>query len=174
MDGASKFVRGDAIAGIMILVINLVGGVMVGVLQHDMAFGKALSVFASLTIGDGLVAQIPALIISTAAGILVTRVATEDDFSGQVSKQFQANSNALAVVAGVLGIAGCHSRHAALHLHYLCDPVWGARVSRASKDHQTRSGGGDRRQGLQLPVAKSWSGKTCRLWSPSVWSWPIA
>ena len=106
MDGASKFVRGDAIAGIMILVINLVGGVMVGVLQHDMAFGKALSTFAALTIGDGLVAQIPALIISTAAGILVTRVATEDDFSGQVSKQFQANSNALAVVAGVLGILG--------------------------------------------------------------------
>ena len=106
MDGASKFVRGDAIAGIMILVINLVGGVMVGVLQHDMSFGKALSTFAALTIGDGLVAQIPALIISTAAGILVTRVATEDDFSGQVSKQFQANSNALAVVAGVLGILG--------------------------------------------------------------------
>ena len=106
MDGASKFVRGDAIAGIMILVINLIGGILVGVFQHDMAFGKALSVFASLTIGDGLVAQIPALIISTAAGILVTRVATEDDFSGQVSKQFQANSNALAVVAGVLGILG--------------------------------------------------------------------
>jgi flagellar biosynthesis protein FlhA len=106
MDGASKFVRGDAIAGIMILVINLVGGVMVGVLQHDMSFGKALSTFAALTIGDGLVAQIPALIISTAAGILVTRVATEDDFSGQVSKQFQANSNALAVVAGVLGVLG--------------------------------------------------------------------
>jgi flagellar biosynthesis protein FlhA len=106
MDGASKFVRGDAIAGIMILVINLIGGILVGVFQHDMAFGKALSVFASLTIGDGLVAQIPALIISTAAGILVTRVATEDDFSGQVSKQFQANSNALAVVAGVLGVLG--------------------------------------------------------------------
>jgi flagellar biosynthesis protein FlhA len=106
MDGASKFVRGDAIAGIMILVINLVGGVMVGVFQHDMSFGKALSTFAALTIGDGLVAQIPALIISTAAGILVTRVATEDDFSGQVSKQFQANSNALAVVAGVLGVLG--------------------------------------------------------------------
>ena len=106
MDGASKFVRGDAIAGIMILVINLVGGLMVGVLQHDMSFGKALSTFAALTIGDGLVAQIPALIISTAAGILVTRVATEDDFSGQVSKQFQANSNALAVVAGVLGVLG--------------------------------------------------------------------
>ncbi|BEI39599.1 flagellar biosynthesis protein FlhA [Polynucleobacter sp. HIN8] len=106
MDGASKFVRGDAIAGIMILVINLVGGLLVGVFQHDMSFSKALSTFGALTIGDGLVAQIPALIISTAAGILVTRVATEDDFSGQVSKQFQANSNALAVVAGVFGVLG--------------------------------------------------------------------
>ena len=106
MDGASKFVRGDAIAGILILVINLVGGLLVGVFQHDMAFAKALSTYGALTIGDGLVAQIPALIISTAAGILVTRVATEDDFSGQMSKQFQANSNALAVVAGVLGILG--------------------------------------------------------------------
>jgi len=106
MDGASKFVRGDAIAGIMILVINLVGGLLVGVLQHDMPFGKALDTYGALTIGDGLVAQIPALIISTAAGILVTRVATEDDFSGQVSKQFQANSNALAVVAGVFGVLG--------------------------------------------------------------------
>jgi flagellar biosynthesis protein FlhA len=106
MDGASKFVRGDAIAGIMILVINLVGGLLVGVFQHDMSFSKALATFGALTIGDGLVAQIPALIISTAAGILVTRVATEDDFSGQVSKQFQANSNALAVVAGVFGVLG--------------------------------------------------------------------
>ena len=106
MDGASKFVRGDAMAGIMILVINLIGGVLIGVLQHNMDFGKALATFAALTIGDGLVAQIPALIISTAAGILVTRVATEDDFSGQVSKQFEANSNALGVVAAVLGILG--------------------------------------------------------------------
>ncbi len=106
MDGASKFVRGDAMAGIMILVINLIGGLLIGVLQHNMDFGKALATFASLTIGDGLVAQIPALIISTAAGILVTRVATEDDFSGQVSKQFEANSNALGVVAAVLGILG--------------------------------------------------------------------
>jgi len=106
MDGASKFVRGDAMAGIMILVINLIGGLLIGVLQHNMDFGKALATFAALTIGDGLVAQIPALIISTAAGILVTRVATEDDFSGQVSKQFEANSSALGVVAGVLGILG--------------------------------------------------------------------
>jgi len=106
MDGASKFVRGDAMAGIMILVINLIGGLLIGILQHNMDFAKALSTFASLTIGDGLVAQIPALVISTAAGILVTRVATEDNFSEQVSKQFEANSNALGVVAAVLGVLG--------------------------------------------------------------------
>jgi flagellar biosynthesis protein FlhA len=106
MDGASKFVRGDAVAGILILVINLIGGLLIGVLQHDLSFVKALSTYASLTIGDGLVAQIPALIISTAAGILVTRVATDDNFSGQMSKQFQANANALSVVAGVMVILG--------------------------------------------------------------------
>ena len=106
MDGASKFVRGDAVAGIMILIINLVGGVLIGLLQHDLSFSKALAIYASLTIGDGLVAQIPALIISTAAGILVTRVATDDNFSGQMSKQFEANANALIVVAVVLAILG--------------------------------------------------------------------
>ena len=106
MDGASKFVRGDAVAGIMILAINLIGGLLIGVLQHDLGFLKALSTYASLTIGDGLVAQIPALIISTAAGILVTRVATDDNFSGQMSKQFQANTNALIVVAIVMAILG--------------------------------------------------------------------
>ena len=106
MDGASKFVRGDAIAGILILVINLIGGLLIGILQHDMGFVKALSTYASLTIGDGLVAQIPALIISTAAGILVTRVSTDENFSGQMSKQFRANANALSVVAGVMVILG--------------------------------------------------------------------
>ena len=106
MDGASKFVRGDAIAGIMILIINLIGGVLVGVLQHDLGFMKALATYASLTIGDGLVAQIPALIISTAAGILVTRVATEDDFSKQISKQFETNSTALIIVSAVLILLG--------------------------------------------------------------------
>ena len=106
MDGASKFVRGDAVAGILILIINLVGGVLIGLLQHDLSFTKALAIYASLTIGDGLVAQIPALIISTAAGILVTRVSTEDNFSGQMSKQFEANANALIVVAVLLAILG--------------------------------------------------------------------
>lgn len=106
MDGASKFVRGDAIAGILILVINLVGGITVGVIQHNLSFGTAFNTYATLSIGDGLVAQIPALIISTAAGILVTRVATEDVFADQVSKQFGGNSIAMSLAAGILGVLG--------------------------------------------------------------------
>jgi flagellar biosynthesis protein FlhA len=106
MDGASKFVRGDAVAGIMILLINLIGGLVTGVIAHNLSFSKALTVYGTLTIGDGLVAQVPALIISTAAGILVTRVATEDDFSEQLSKQLSNNQSALFVAGGVLGLLG--------------------------------------------------------------------
>jgi flagellar biosynthesis protein FlhA len=106
MDGASKFVRGDAIAGILILVINLIGGITVGVIQHNMGFGSAFNTYSTLAIGDGLVAQIPALVISTAAGILVTRVATEDVFAEQVSKQFGGNSIAMGLASAILGVLG--------------------------------------------------------------------
>jgi len=106
MDGASKFVRGDAIAGILILLINIVGGLVIGMTSHGLSFGSALTTYGGLTIGDGLVAQIPALVISTAAGILVTRVSTEDVFAGQLSKQINANRNALFVAAGTLVVFG--------------------------------------------------------------------
>ena len=79
MDGASKFVRGDAIAGLLIVVINIVGGLIVGMLQHDMGFAEAGRAYTLLAIGDGLVAQIPALVISTAAGVIVSRVTTDED-----------------------------------------------------------------------------------------------
>jgi flagellar biosynthesis protein FlhA len=106
MDGASKFVRGDAIAGIIILVINLIGGIIIGMAQHGLDFSKALQTYTILGIGDGLVAQVPALIISTAAGIVVTRVSTEEDFSGQLAQQFAGNSAALYLAAFILGILG--------------------------------------------------------------------
>lgn len=102
MDGASKFVRGDAIAGILILVINIIGGAVIGMTAHSLSLAKSLTLYGTLTIGDGLVAQIPALIISTAAGILVTRVSTDDVFAVQISKQIQQNKNALLVAAGTL------------------------------------------------------------------------
>ncbi|MBY0340004.1 MAG: flagellar biosynthesis protein FlhA [Rhodocyclaceae bacterium] len=106
MDGASKFVRGDAIAGILILVINLIGGLIVGVAQHDMAASDAARVYTLLTIGDGLVAQIPALIISTAAGLVVSRVNTEEDIGKQFSSQVLGNNNVLYLTAGILGALG--------------------------------------------------------------------
>ena len=107
MDGASKFVRGDAIAGILILLINIIGGLIVGVIQHDMAAGDAAKTYTLLTIGDGLVAQIPALIISTAAGLVVTRVGGDDrDIGTQVGQQVFGNPVVLMLTAAILGVLG--------------------------------------------------------------------
>lgn len=106
MDGASKFVRGDAIAGIMIMVINVIGGLLVGVLQHGMDVGHAAESYTLLTIGDGLVAQIPALVISTAAGVIVTRVSTDQDVGEQMVSQLFKNPRVMLLSAGVLGLLG--------------------------------------------------------------------
>jgi flagellar biosynthesis protein FlhA len=106
MDGASKFVRGDAIAGMIILLVNLVGGVAVGLLQHNMGLGEALGRYALLTVGDGLVTQIPALIISTAAGIVVSRTSSEQDLSREFSTQIFGRPQTLYVAAAVLGSLG--------------------------------------------------------------------
>ena len=106
MDGASKFVRGDAVAGILILFINIIGGLIIGVIQHDMSAGDAAKTYTLLTIGDGLVAQIPALIISTAAGLVVTRVATGQDIGQQLAVQLFGNPMILAITAAILGILG--------------------------------------------------------------------
>jgi len=106
MDGASKFVRGDAIAGIVIMFINVIGGLIIGVLQHDMDFGLAAKTYTLLTIGDGLVAQIPSLVISIAAGMVVTRVSDERDIATQLMSQVFDNWRALAVTGGIVGMLG--------------------------------------------------------------------
>jgi len=106
MDGASKFVRGDAIAGILILVINLIGGLSIGMLQHDMIFGDAVRNYSLLTIGDGLVAQIPSLVLSTATAIIVTRVADSQKMSDAVTSQLFSNPRVLWVVGGVIFFLG--------------------------------------------------------------------
>ncbi|HEY8084527.1 MAG TPA: flagellar biosynthesis protein FlhA [Methylophilaceae bacterium] len=108
MDGASKFVRGDAVAGILIVFINIVGGLIVGMVQHGLDFATALNNYTLLTIGDGLVAQIPALIISTAAGIVVTRVGGDDDkdIGSQLLGQMFANSKVLYLTGGLLTLMG--------------------------------------------------------------------
>ena len=102
MDGASKFVRGDAIAGILILIINLFGGVAIGALMHDMGFADAFRQYALMTIGDGLVAQIPALLLSSAAAIIVTRVSDGGDMQEQVGSQLLASPTVLFSAAGMM------------------------------------------------------------------------
>ncbi len=106
MDGASKFVRGDAIAGILILVINIIGGLVIGTVQHGMPIGEAMRVFTLLTIGDGLVAQIPSLLLATAAALMMTRVSTASDVGEEVVSQLFDNPRTLAVTGGVLTIMG--------------------------------------------------------------------
>lgn len=102
MDGASKFVRGDAVAGILIMLVNIFGGLIIGVWQQGLALDVALTNYTLLTIGEGLVAQIPALIISTAAGIIVTRTADENNFGQEVTGQFLNYPKAFYVVSGVM------------------------------------------------------------------------
>ncbi|WBY04022.1 flagellar biosynthesis protein FlhA [Ramlibacter tataouinensis] len=106
MDGASKFVRGDAVAGLLIMGINIVGGLVVGMLQHDLDFATAGRTYTLLAIGDGLVAQIPALVISTAAGVVVSRVATDQDVGSQLTSQLFSNPQVLFLAAGIVGLLG--------------------------------------------------------------------
>ncbi len=106
MDGASKFVRGDAVAGIIIMLLNVVGGLIVGVLQHNMELAQAAKNYTLLTIGDGLVAQIPGLIISIAAGMVVTRVSDDRDIGQQVMGQMFRNAKVIGITAAIVGFLG--------------------------------------------------------------------
>lgn len=106
MDGASKFVRGDAIAGVLIMLITIVGGLIVGVLQHDLELSVAAKNYTLLTIGDGLVGQIPSLVISTAAGLVVSRVTTDEDLGEQVLSQLFSQPHILVITAAILGVMG--------------------------------------------------------------------
>jgi len=106
MDGASKFVRGDAVAGLVIMVVNIIGGLMIGTMQHNLSFADAGQVYILLAIGDGLVAQIPALVISTAAGVTVSRVNTDEDVGQQMVSQLFVNPKVMILAACVIGLLG--------------------------------------------------------------------
>jgi len=106
MDGASKFVKGDAIAGLLILMVNLFGGLMIGVLMHDMSMGESFRIFALLTIGDGLVAQIPSIMLAISAAIMVTRVNDESPIAYQIKTQMLSTPRAIATVAVIMAILG--------------------------------------------------------------------
>src|SRR5512134_208883 len=106
MDGATKFVRGDAIAGIIIMLINIVGGLAIGITQHGLDLAQAAQNYTLLTIGDGLVAQVPALVVSTAAGILVSRASADQDLNQQLLEQLGARPHVLYITAGIIGVLG--------------------------------------------------------------------
>jgi len=106
MDGASKYVRGDAIAGIIVTVVNIIGGLVVGIIQHDLEFATAIKNYTLLAIGDGLVAQIPSLIISIAAGVVVSRVASDQDIGGQLIGQLFTKPQVLYITAAIIGGMG--------------------------------------------------------------------
>ena len=106
MDGASKYVRGDAMAGIMVTIINVIGGLIVGMAQHDLAFADAVKNYTLLAIGDGLVAQIPSLVISVSAGVVVSRVANDEDIGGQIITQLFSNPKVIYITAGIVASMG--------------------------------------------------------------------
>ena len=106
MDGASKYVRGDAIAGIVIVIVNMVGGLIVGMVQHELNFSEAIETYTLLAIGDGLVAQIPSLLISIAAGAVVSRVANEQDLGSQMVSQLLLKTQVLYITAAIVGGLG--------------------------------------------------------------------
>ncbi|MHA6494528.1 flagellar biosynthesis protein FlhA [Pseudomonas borbori] len=143
MDGASKFVRGDAVAGLLILFINLIGGIAIGILQHDLPFAEAGRIYTLLTIGDGLVAQIPSLLLSTAAAIMVTRVSSSEDMGAQVNRQMFASPRALAVTAAVMIAMGLvpgmpHFSFISLGLVAAGAAYWIANKQRATKENEVK------------------------------------
>ncbi|MGE8296888.1 MAG: flagellar biosynthesis protein FlhA [Pseudomonas sp.] len=157
MDGASKFVRGDAIAGLLILFINLIGGIAIGVLQHSLAFADAGKVYTLLTIGDGLVAQIPSLLLSTAAAVMVTRVSTSEDMGAQVNRQMFASPRALAVAAAIMIAMGLvpgmpHFSFISLGLIAAGGAYWIAHRQRKIKEEEVRE---VQRQQELIPAQKA-------------------
>jgi len=157
MDGASKFVRGDAIAGLLILFINLIGGIAIGMFQHSLGFADAGRIYTLLTIGDGLVAQIPSLLLSTAAAIMVTRVSSSEDMGAQVNRQMFASPRALAVTAAVMIAMGLvpgmpHFSFISLGLVAAGAAYWIANKQRTTKENEIKE---VQRQQELLPAQKA-------------------
>ncbi len=150
MDGASKFIRGDAIAGILILFINLLGGLAVGVLQHGMPFGDAAATYTLLSIGDGLVAQLPALLVSSAVAMLVTRASRSQDMAQAMMGQVFGQHRALAIAAGIIGLVGLVPGMPNLAfltlasiLGFLAWKLWKREIANAGKESPANADGGE-------------------------------
>ena len=146
MDGASKFVKGDAIAGLLITGINIVGGMFIGVVQRGLPLSQAASTYTILTVGEGLVAQIPALIVSTAAGLMVTHAAGGSRIGSVLTTQLSAQPRAMYIAAGVLGAFGLVPGLPALPFLALAGVFAGLATRRDQVERRTRCEGGRRRE----------------------------
>ncbi len=180
MDGASKFVRGDAIAAVIIVAINTIGGFIVGIAQMHMDFMTALSHFTLLTVGEGIVTQVPALLISTATGIIVTRAAAESDFGNDITRQLTAQPKALliaAIMTAIFGIAGL-ARPLFLGLSALLFFMYWQ--SPPQSDFGDRHDAADARRRLppplraERPLLRSPQRASCRCFRTIRWSWRSA
>lgn len=168
MDGASKFVRGDAVAGLLILFINLIGGVAIGMFQYSMSFAEAARIYALLTIGDGLVAQIPALLLSTAAAIMVTRVTSSEDMGQQINNQMFASPRALAVTAAILIMLGLipgmpHASFIGLGVAAAAGAYWIWYAKQRAQRNEQQEQALKKKQQENLPAAQQASSETREL-----------
>ncbi len=177
MDGASKFARGDATAGIIILILNMIGGLTIGVTAHDMAFGDAARTYTLLTIGDGLVAQIPALLLSTAVAIIVTRMSRSQDMGGEISRQLFGQPKALYVAAAVIGVMGLipgMPNIAFLGIAALCAGAGRMLQKKRAAEAARARGSCERRCRWRRwcrPSRANCPGKTCVRWICWAWKW---
>ena len=175
MDGAAKFVRGDAIAGLLITVINIIGGLAIGLLRHGMAFGDAAATFTTLTVGDGLVSQIPALLVSTAAGIVVTKGGVEGPADAALMRQLGGSPKPLALAGGAAAVLALMPGLPALPFLALSALAGGGAWMRwkrpAGRGVRRRPGrahrGADHRR---APRRQHPAGA----WASACWSWPAA
>ena len=183
MDGASKFVRGDAIAAVIIVFVNIIGGFVIGIAQQGMSIVEALQRFTLLTIGEGIVTQIPALLISTATGIIVTRAASEGSFGHDLSRQLVQEPRALLIAGGLLVVFGFFGLAAAVHVpdgrgSCLRSSCAGATRRRSPRKRGARGiagapgAAGDRRPGRSPRSSRP--SRSCRCSRTIRWSWRSA
>jgi flagellar biosynthesis protein FlhA len=164
MDGAAKFVRGDAIAGLIITGINILGGILIGLLRHDMGFSNALTTYTTLTIGDGLVSQIPALLVSVAAGIVVTKGGTEGSTDVALMRQLGGSPKPLAMAAGASVVMALMPGLPALPFLVLGGLAGAGAWRRHRRNPRPR-----RRSAMRC--ASTWCGWS---WATGCWCWPAA
>ncbi len=173
MDGASKFVKGDAMAAVIITAINLVGGIVVGVAQHHLAFGEATHQFSLLTVGDGLAAQIPALLISVATGIIVTRSASERDLGSDIAGQILGQRKAPLVAAAAIGLFGLVPGLPKLPFLFIAAILaaigWSVRNGMPGEEHSTELALTAPRPPVCPPEARARRMSSARRWMRSSW-----